>query len=71
MHTARMMILIVEPVFIPRCRGYTMAWRQKLLDTILLKLASTTLVASDHYIYINTFMARHFAAIDLLRKLAC
>ena len=46
MHTARMMILIVEPVFIPKCRGYTPAWRQKLLDTILLKLATTTFVAS-------------------------
>ena len=48
-HTARMMILIIEPVFIPRCRDYAPAWRQKLLDTILLKLASTTLVAPDHY----------------------
>ena len=70
MHTARMKILITEPVFIPKCRRYTPAWRQRLLDTILLKLASTTLVAGDHYTYINTFMARHFVAIDLLRKLA-
>ena len=70
MHTARVMILIVEPVFIPKCTEYTPAWRQRLLDTILLKLASTTLVAGDHYIYINTFMARHFVSIDLLRKLA-
>ena len=69
MHTARMMILIIEPVFIPKCREYTPAWRQRLLDTILLKLASTTLVAGDHYTYIHIFMARHFVSIDLLRKL--
>ena len=69
MHTARMMILIIEPVFIPKCREYTPAWRQRLLDTILLILASTTLVAGEHT-YIHTFMARHFVSIDLLRRLA-
>ena len=36
----------------------------------MFKLASTTLVAGDHYTYINTFMARHVVAIDLIRKLA-
>ena len=74
MHTPRMMILIIEPVFIPKCRGYAPSLKQRLLDTILLRLASTTFVASTqsstHYTYINTFMARHFVAADLLRKLA-
>ena len=69
MHTPRMMILIIQPVSIPQCRDYVPTWRQRLLDTILLRLASTTLVTGDYYTYINTFMARHFVAIDLLMKL--
>ena len=68
MHTPRMMILIVESN--PQCRNYVPAWREKLLETILLKLASTVLVAGEYYTYINCFMARYFVAIDLLRKLA-
>ena len=70
MHTPRMMILIVEPISNPQCREYVPAWREKLLETILLKLASTALVAGEYYTYINCFMARYFVAIDLLRKLA-
>ena len=70
MHTPRMMILVIEPISNPQCRDYVPAWREKLLETILLKLASTTLVAGEYYSYTNCFMARYFVAIDLLRKLA-
>ena len=65
-----MMILVIEPISNPQCRDYVPAWREKLLETILLKLASTTLVAGEYYTYIHCFMARYFVAIDLLRKLA-
>ena len=65
-----MMILIVEPISKPQNRGYVPAWREELLESILLKLASTDLIAGDYYTYINCFMARYFVAIDLLRKLA-
>ena len=70
MHTPRMMIMIVEPVSNPQNREYVPVWRERLLDVILLRLASTTLVAGDHYTYMNCFMARYFVDIDLLRKLA-
>ena len=40
------------------------------MKTILLKLASTTLVAGEYYTYTHCFTARYFVAIDLLRKLA-
>ena len=68
MHTPCVMILIVEPISKPQNRGYVPAWRGELLETILLKLASTALVAGDYYTYINCFMARYFVAIGLLRK---
>ena len=70
MHTPRMMILIMEPISNPQCREYVPAWREEHLETILLKLASTALVAGEYYTYIHCFMARYFEAIDLLRKLA-
>ena len=70
MHTPHMMILIVEPISKPQNRGYVPAWREELLETILLKLASTALVAGDYYIYINCFMVIYFVSIHLLRKLA-
>ena len=43
MHTPRVMILIVEPVANPQCRDYIPAWRDRLLECILLRLASTAL----------------------------
>ena len=70
MQTPHMIILVVEPVSKPQNRGYVPAWREELLEVILLKLASTALVAGDYYTYINCFMARYFVSIDLLRKLA-
>ena len=70
MHTPRMMILVVEPFSNPQLREYVPAWKNELVETILLKLASTALVAGKYYTYINYFMARYFVAIDLLRKLA-
>ena len=70
MHTPRMMILVVKPISKHQNRGYVPAWREELLETILLKLDSTALVAGDYYTYINCFRARYFIAIDLLRKLA-
>ena len=70
MHTPRVMILIVEHISKPWNREYVPAWREELLDLILLKLASTTLVAGEYYTYVNCFMARYFVSIDLLRKLA-
>ena len=70
MHTPRMMILIIEPISNPQCRDYVPAWREKLLETILLKLASTTLVVGEYYTYTHCFMNRYFVAIDLLRKYA-
>ena len=69
-HSPRMMILIVEPVSNPQCREYVPKWKDELVETILLKLASTALVAGEHYTYIHCFMARYFVDIDLLRKLA-
>ena len=41
-----------------------------MLESILLKLASTGLVVGDYYTYIHSFMARYFLPMDLLRKLA-
>ena len=70
MHTPRIMILIVEPISKPWNREYMPAWRQELLDHLLLRLASTTLVMGTHYTYVNCFMARYFISIDLLKKLA-
>ena len=70
MHTPNTMILIVEPVSKPWNRGYIPAWREELLEVILLKLASTALVAGSYYTYVHCFMARYFVSIDLLRKLA-
>ena len=52
MHTPRTMILIVEPISKPWNRGYVPAWREELLEVILLKLASTALVAGEYYVYI-------------------
>ena len=45
MHTPRVMILIVEPISNPQLREYIPAWKDELVETILLKLASTALVA--------------------------
>ena len=70
MHTPQVMILIVESISKPQNRGYVPAWREELLEVILLKLASTALVAGDYYTYVHCFMARYFVSIDLLRKLA-
>ena len=70
MHTSRVMILILEPVSNPQCRDYVPSWRERLLENILLRLASTALVAGKYYTYIHCFMARYFVAIDLLKKLA-
>ena len=70
MHTPHTMILIVEPISKPQNRGYVPAWREELLEVILFKLASTALVAGEYYTYVHCFMARYFASIDLLRKLA-
>ena len=70
MHTPCTMILIVEPTSKPWNRGYVPVWREELLEVILLKLASTALVAGEYYTYVHCFMARYFVSIDLLRKLA-
>ena len=70
MHTDRMMILIVEPVSQPWKREYIPAWRAELLETILLKLASTVLVLKEHHTFVNCFMAKYFVAIEILKKLA-
>ena len=70
MHTPNTMILIVEPISKPWNRGYIPAWRGELLEVILLKLASTALVAGSYYTYVHCFMARYFVSIDLLRNLA-
>ena len=70
MHTPNTMILIVEPISKPWNRSYVLAWREELLEVILLKLASTALVAGSYYTYVHCFMARYFVSINLLRKLA-
>ena len=70
LHTPRVMILIVEPISDPRHRYYILQWRNELLENILLKLASTALVAGSYYTYIHSFMARYFLDANLLRKLA-
>ena len=70
MHTPNTMILIVETASKPWQRGYVPAWREELLDAILLKLASTALVAGSYFTYVHCFMARYFVSIDLLRKLS-
>ena len=70
MHTPRIMILVVEPISNPQCRDNIPAWRERLLECILLRLASTALVADTYYTYVHSFMARYFVSIDLLRKLA-
>ena len=49
MHTPRMMILIVEPISNAQLREYVPAWKDELVETILLKLASTALVAGEYY----------------------
>ena len=69
MHTPYTMILVIEPVSKPWNRGYVPAWRGELLEVILLKLASTALVAGSYYTYVHCFMARYFVSSDLLRKL--
>ena len=66
----RVMILVVEPIFDPRHRYYIPQWREELLENILLKLASTALVAGNYYTYVHSFMARYFFDANLLRKLA-
>ena len=70
LHTERLMVLIVEPITDPRHRYYIPQWRDELLENILLKLASTGLVAGDYYTYVHSFMARYFLDANLLRKLA-
>ena len=70
LHAPRVMILIVEPISDPRHRYYIPQWRNELLENILLKLASTALVAGNYYTYIHSFMARYFFDANLLRKLA-
>ena len=64
------MVLIVEPINDPQHRFYIPQWRDELLENILLKLASTGLVAGDYYTYVHSFMARYFLDTNLLRKLA-
>ena len=64
------MVLIIEPIFNPKDRFYIPQWRNELLESMLLKLASTGLVVGDYYTYIHSFMARYFLPMDLLRKLA-
>ena len=70
LHTPNTMILIVEPISKPWNRSYVPAWREELLEAILLKLASTALVAGKYFTYVHCFLARYFVSIDLLRKLA-
>ena len=70
LHTKRVMILVVEPISDPRHRYYIPEWREELLKNILLKLASTALVAGNYYTYVHSFMARYFFDANLLRKLA-
>ena len=64
------MILIIEPISDPRHSYYIPQWKSELLENILLKLASTALVAGSYYTYIHSFMARYFFDVNLLRKLA-
>ena len=70
LHTDRLMVLIIEPITSPKDRFYIPQWRDELLESILLKLASTGLVVGEYYTYIHSFMARYFLPMDLLRKLA-
>ena len=70
LHTERLMVLIVEPITDPKHRFYIPQWRDELLENILLKLASTGLVAGDYYTYVHSFMARYFLDANLLRTLA-
>ena len=70
LHTERLMVLIIEPITNPKDRFYIPQWRDELLESILLKLASIGLVVGDYYTYIHSFMARYFLPMDLLRKLA-
>ena len=70
LHTDRLMVLIIEPITSPKDRFYIPQWRDELLKSILLKLASTGLVVGEYYTYIHSFMARYFLPMDLLRKLA-
>ena len=65
LHTERLMVLIVEPITDPKHRFYIPQWRDELLENILLKLASTGLVAGDYYTYVHSFIDA-----NLLRKLA-
>ena len=60
MQTPRTMILIVEPISKPWHRGYVPAWREELLEVILLKLASTALVAGSYYTYVHLFYGQVF-----------
>ena len=70
LHTNRVMILVVEPISDPKHRDYILQWREELLETILLKLASTALLAGNYYTYVHSFMARYFFDVNLLGKLA-
>ena len=70
LHTDRVMVLIIEPIFNPKDRFYIPQWRNEFLESMLLKLASTGLVVGEYYTYIHSFMARYFLPMDLLRKLA-
>ena len=70
LHTDRLMVLIIEPITSPKDRFYIPQWRDELLESILLKLASTGLVVGEYYTYIHSFMARYFLPMDLLKKLA-
>ena len=70
LHTERLMVLIIEPIFNPKDRFYIPSWRDELIQSILLKLASTGLVVGDYFTYIHSFMARYLLTTDLLRKLA-
>ena len=70
LHNERLMILVVESITDPRHRYYIPQWREELLKNILLKLASTGLVAGNYYTYVHSFMARYFLDANLLRKLA-
>ena len=47
LHTDRLMVLIIEPITSPKDRFFIPQWGDELLESILLKLASTGLVVGD------------------------
>ena len=65
LHTDRLMVLIIEHITNPKDRFYIPQWRDELLESILLKLASTGLVVGNYYTYIHSFMARYFLPMKI------